>query len=477
MGFAIDVDSFEQHNVIRKDGRMRTRTGLHLLATPTAGTEYVGGFSLESPFSSEVYHYVFEQSTTTRAVTARVVTEEFFEVANLPIGVTAARPVITYGVANNQLIINSPSFSGPLYGLIGGGLVQAVKTESDNPETRALDLPPGHVTSWGGRIAIAAANSVLVSDGRLDPRTFTSAGELSFPGVVYDLFVGPDGALYVVTSADIYVVPADALALPMLSQSFIATIPGVYTSRPRNACAAAGAVLALGRDGLVFVTRSSQERVDLSPYEGKRYWTPSVQVEDYRQCTMFPATNGVVIGFGERRVWLDVDLRTGSRSYTWASFASPELAGVLRSREGDTLYLCRDQILARAGNVDQILVGTVDIRGVACGRIDVPADTSLPLRSVTVATDAVGQGTVSYIAGVASSVAVPSGPSDIIIGTTPWLNAPTYYGRDKRTVEHAVTTRTTDIQIEIGVEGGDRILDLGDLEPRGQGRTRRSRNA
>lgn len=475
---SFDIASSELHNVVVIDGETRTRRGLRLVGSVTTDRVFVGSFSVESPFSSEVWHYLFEQVSLSLEVFVRVVTEEQGLLFSMSLGVCPADPVVTYAVVNNQLMVNSPSFPCPYYGLIGGGLIPAVKTESDNPETGALDLPPGGCCAWGGRVVIWTANQLLVNAfnaGSPDIRTFIAPNVIPFPGTIYDAFVGPDGALYVFTSADAYVVPVDVISQAQIAQGFIATIPGVCTSAPRNACASSGSVLALSEDGLLFVTLANQERVDLAPYEGKRFFTPAVEVDDYRRgCAMLPTATGVVIGFGSRGYWLDVDLRNGYRSYTWFTGqpTRASLAGTLRSRDGATLYVTRSEIFMLAGNVDE---GDVLVTGVACGRIDIPADASLTARFITVATDAVGADTLAYMGGVSSTLAAPTIGVDTVIGTALWGASTSLYGRDKRTVAHGITTRTADVQAELGVRAGDRRVYFGDIEVRGQGRQRRTR--
>jgi hypothetical protein len=471
-----DVAAAELHNARRIDGETLTRPGLQTITTVTAGSVYCGGFTLESPFSSEVVHYVFEQNTTTLDVVVRVLTEECFELFNMDIGLCPPDPVISCAVVNNQLMLNSPGFPCPYYGLIGGGLIPAVKVESENPDTGALDIPPGHVTSWGGRIVIATANSILISApnaGSPDIRTFIPENVIPFPGTVYDLFQGPDGALYVFTSVDVYVVPVDTLAQAQIAQGFISSIPGVNTSSPRNACTSTGSILALGEDGLLFVTTGGVERVDLAPYEGKRFYTPAVESDDYRlDGEIFPTATGAVISFGARGFLLEVDLRNAFRSYTWLTSTKVQLVSVLTSRDGDSLFLLRDRLVMSAGNFD---FDGGAVRGVACGRISVPADSSVTTRTVTVSTDAVGANALAYMGGSSASAAVPTLGVDAVIGTATWSATAKYYGRERRTVQLPINTRTADVQCEMGVDAGNRRIDTGDLEVRGQGRARRSR--
>lgn len=240
------------------------RPSLQTLKTPTASTAYVAAFSIESPTTTEVFHYLFEQAAG-GTVTLRVTTEEFVELFNQALGIMPPAPVVTWGISLNQVMINSPSFSAPLYGIVGGGLVTATKTESSfassNPETQALTIPPGHIASFGDRLPIAQAHVLYFNDPTNDVRTYVGSNAIAFPGQIYDLFTGPDGALYLFTSQDAYVIPADALGHGQLIVPFISTIPGVGTSRPRNAATSNGVVACLSRRGLVMVD-GDREQID-----------------------------------------------------------------------------------------------------------------------------------------------------------------------------------------------------------------------
>ncbi len=207
----IDISKWEKQNVVKRGSDLYTRKGLVQVSTPTAGTLYVAGFTVESPFTTEPWHYLFEQATATGLVTLRVVTEEFVEVQNYSLGFMQNDPVITYAVQNGQLMVNSPSLPAPLYGLVGGGLVMAVKTPSLETDTTTLEIPNGHICTFGDRMPIAQGNIVFFNDPGSDPRTYVAENAQPFPGVIYDMVQGTDGALYVFTSKDVHVIPRDAL--------------------------------------------------------------------------------------------------------------------------------------------------------------------------------------------------------------------------------------------------------------------------
>jgi hypothetical protein len=122
----VDMSRWEKHNVVERDGALRTREGLVSIKTPTAGTVHVGSFSIESPFTGEVHQHLAERDTTTGVCTLRVFTEEFFELYSVNLGVVPPDVVITRAVTNNQVMVNGPALAVPLYGLAAGGLVAAL---------------------------------------------------------------------------------------------------------------------------------------------------------------------------------------------------------------------------------------------------------------------------------------------------------------------------------------------------------------
>lgn len=469
----IDPATFELHNLSLTDGKLRVRNALVSLTTPTSGTVFVQGFSLEAPSSSEVFHYLFEQSTTTHVVTMRMLTEEFETVFQHDLGVMQDNPCITYGVSLNQLMINSPSFSAPLYGLVGGGICTAVATStfaSDNPDQTAIAIPPGHITAFGDRLPIAQGNILYFNDPAVDPRTYVGANAVALPGQIHDIFTGPEGALYAFTSKDCYVIPADALGHGQIVQAFMSTIPGLNTSKPRNAAASNGVVACLARDGLVLVS-DGQKHLDLAPYKGARHWSPPVSVEDYRTAgQLFATSSGFLLGFGAQRdFYLRIDLRSRFRSYVHAS-TPLNLVGVLRGRDGEDLVILRDRIVQELGNAETV-------GAVACGRAEVPPAKRGVVRSITVASNNVGEATRTQVAGVVHEKDTPTKPTDVIVGQSTWENDGTVLlrGRTVRTTRHQMAVRTSDLSIEIGIDGCGAVLERCDLEIKGQALGRRDR--
>lgn len=478
MTVALDPKTAELHNLDVRDGRIAVRAGFASHATPQGSDVFVAGFTVENPRTTEPWHYLFEQNASTGALTLRVYTEEFTVMFSVSLGTVTVDPVITWAVMNDQLFINSPSFTVPLYGLVGSGLTPALKTATKNPELTAIDIPNGHVCAWKNRIVIANGRLLYINTGAVDTRTFISQNVISLSGEIYDIFEGPDGALYIFTSRDAYALPSDALSQSQLSIGFVDTIPGVQTARPRGAVVTAGLMLALCSDGLSIITRTSQTRLDVTPYEGPRARSAPIEVGDYRvEGQLFATANGALLSVpgAATPFVLNVDTRSAFRSYQWARAANPlRVVGTLRTRDGGTLYVTRARVLEPIGTLDPDGLAP---EGVACVRMGGKADEALGLRFLTISTDVAGQATRAFTAGVSSTITSPTLQRDPVIGTSLWSASLLYASRTARTVRHPFPgERQYDVLVEMGVDGAGRTLGVGDVEYVGQAPKRRSRS-
>ena len=473
----IDISNAELHNIVKRKGGLEVRKGLVSIKNATAGTRYVGGFSVESPFTAEVWHYLFEQNTTTLETTMRVYTEDFLEMFTQPLGALDANPVITHAVYNNQIMVNSPSFSSPLYGLVGGGIIPAVKTESLNPDTTALEIPQGHICSFGDRMPIAQGNVIYFNDPGVDPRTYVSQNALPLSGTVYDMFQGDDGALYVFTSAGVFYMAQDALGKGQRVDGFIGSIPGLQVTKPRNAAASNGVVAVLQRGGIVILGGKKQV-IDIAPYKGPRVWTKAVEIEDYRLSGEIHATaEGFIVAFrGINGFFLEFNLRDGYRSYVWpTSFTQKfNVVGCLRSAENDTIIIDEQEIFISQGNFDKINGSENSVEGIAAIQVDVPEGLESLVRHVVVGSNNIGLSVRATAGHAIPSTTCPSKATDTVIETSSWgyqIN-----GKRFRNTRLNLSERMTNIPLEIGIYGSTAQIELGvDVRTKGQGKRRGDR--
>lgn len=490
----VDISGWELHNIVKQpNGQLRTRRALASLKTPSAGTQFVAGFTVDSPSSTEPWHYLFEQSTTDGTTTLRVFTEEFLEMFNYPLGQLQQSPVITHAVQYGQIMIGSPAFSFTLYGQVGGGLTTAIKTPSINPDTTALDIPEGHVCAFGDRTVIARGNNAYINDppatqgANLDPRTFVAQNAVPLPGTILDIFQADDGALRIFTTAGAWKLPADALGAGAAPSGALQRIPGVDTMRPRNAVASNGQVFVLERDGVAalggstFLSPTQPTRLPIPVYDGSRFYSQVVAVDDLRLAAeLYPTADGFLVGFRARRGhYLNVNVKTGSFYYVTSVNSSFNVVGALRSRDGETMPVFADRVVVEtiSGRTDY---DGFTVRGVACGRIDLDGQRPEVRRVIVTAGNASG-GIGAYIGGapLMTLTTSPTLTGEAVIGTTLWNTAPTQrlLARRDRGVRLSFAARITDPQMEIVVADADRhISPLVDVIVNGQGRDREDKN-
>lgn len=472
------INNWEWHNLIRKNGEIFVRPGFFTVNSITGTTSYVGGFTVESPNTSEPWHYLFEQ-TDVGATTLRVFTEEFSEIFNLSLGVLPKRPVITHAVVNRQLMINSPAFSQPLYGLVGGGLIPAIKTASQNPDTTAIDIPTGHIAAFGDRMVIAQGSTLYFNDPGIDPRTFTAENTIAAPGTIYDLFQGPDGALYVFTSGEAMVIPQDALGKGQNVSGFVSTIPGLDILHPRNACVSNGVVAVLSADGVVLVNRG-MKHIPLTTYRGKRSFALPVTFDDAREYgELFATPGGFVVGFSDIGYFFDINLKQDYTSCNYvASFTSiaPQtplrLCGMLSGRGGETLLVAATRVfLSAPGFITDF--GNYTVKGMACGYAELGGEASAVLRYVMLTTDASSFSGDMQAGGTIAESDPDAAVGDIVIGTSVWGTSSYMRSRQPRTVRFEFNYRASQFPIEMRVAaGGARLGSTIDLKVVGQGRGR-----
>lgn len=472
----IDISNAELHNMVRRKNGLEVREALVSIKTPTAGTKYVGGFSVESSFTTEVWHHLFEQNTTTLETTMRVYTEDFLEMFTQDLGALDANPIITHAVYNNQVMVNSPSFSGPLYGLVGGGIIPAVKTESINPDTTALEIPQGHVCSFGDRMPIAQGNIVYFNDPGVDPRTYVAQNALPLSGTIYDMFQGDDGALYMFTSAGVFFMAQDALGKGQRVEGFIGSIPGLQTTKPRNAAASNGVVAVLQKTGIVILGGRTQT-IDIAPYKGPRYVAKTVDVDDYRiSGEIHPTAEGFIIAFrGQNGFFLDFNLRDGYRSYIWnpSSLTDYKVIGTLRSKENSTVIVCEDKVVMYCGNKEYLIPAKNGVRGVAAIEVDMPEGQEMLARHLVLSSDNIGQTVFARVGHKYVNDTCPAKPEDTTIGTTEWDALEKYNGRRLRSTRVSLAERMSNVAIEVALAGPRRRIEPGvDLQVKGQGRKR-----
>lgn len=481
----IDLKTWENHNLEIIAGQLSVRRALNDHLNIGSGSAFVGGFSIESPNTSEIFHYVFSQNTNTRMVTLFVYTEEYSTLYSYDVGQMQLGPIITYAVQNDQVQINSPSFAAPLYGIVGGGVKIAEKVESVNPSTLAINIPLGVCCTFADRIVIASGSRVYINDPGVEIRTFVADNAIYVPGTIYDIFQADQG-LYIFTTTGVFVMPPDAISQGQVAVPFIARVDAYNAFNLRNAAVSNGAIKALGKRGLVDI-KNDTEKV-LTSFYSKRSLTKTVGTSasgDYRYGKIFSTQIGFAISINKCICWIDIHNATPSYSSagstvpanlpaSWIYSSGNDdmtLVGILKSRDGFDLLLTTSKILELWGNAEYDGIGQVV--GVAAGQYVTPPEASPVIRYVTSMSDNVGLPQLVSVRDKISSQATPP-PSNAsnIVDVDVWSLAANYVGCEDRSRRHGFAVRTDDSSIEIAAQGGTCHLALGDVLYRGQGALR-----
>lgn len=472
----VDLSSWELHNIEVENRGLVVRRGLieHIAATDLqAGSVFVDGFSIEAQNTTEVYHYLFVQDVTTRAVTLYMTDDEYNIQFTYSIGVTPRHPVFTYALSKNFIMINSPHMHAPLFGVQCGGLIEAVKGTSLNPETTALTIPLGLVTSWGDRFVIAQGNLVFVSDPpdtlqsdvANDLQTFVKINAIDLPANIYRL-VETGGALLAVTSDGVYSIPTDALGQGQEVRPFIARTSTYGASDYRAAALSRGDVAVLTRRGMLHLGTGAE--VELADFGRARSLAEPVGAStsgDYRRGTIWPSEDGFWVSIGGKLCRVDE-----KRSiWIYASEPTP-LVGMLRSREGGDILMTPDRLLQQWGNVD--FTGD-DVVGVAVGGVKSDPSDSLVVRFITTAGDQAGGRQRASIRGQVRSATtrVPPGAGNVL-GTSLWSASSTYLAAQLRSARHAYAVRTDALDFEVAIDGSRTRIGDAAIETKGQGKRR-----
>lgn len=454
----VDLSGWEKHNIV-DDGAGGLMTRNVFANVLTLSGRCVGAFSIRSPTTTEVWHYVFTQNTTTNSVTLTVYNEELVALFTYPLGVINDSPVISYAIVRNQIMISSPSFSTSLYGLVGGGVMAAVKIASENPDTTALDVPVGHVCSFGDRVVIATGQVVSFSEPRatdVDIRCFPAVNQESLPGAVLDMFQGVDGALYMFTTAGIYTLPSDALGQGQQVVGYISRIPGLATMRPRNACPTPFGVAMLDESEVVLLNNG--RRIVIDTYDGQRALSKVVDVDDLRIFgELYPTQNGLLLGFRtSREFYVAVDLRTNTASFIYSTTAL-SLMGVLIDRDGWENHITSD-----VSGVNRILsqevTGSLEFDGATlpatlCGKLELGPAQRPMLRRVTPAYSLANAVVSGEVERKMDSVTATAN-NTTVIGTSTWANAGNCATRALKSARLTFNARSSNPSIEMQFSGG-----------------------
>lgn len=464
----------EYHNIFKNDSLgmfvRPSRTAHFTTHEFPAGTQkIIYGFSLESQNTTEVWHYIIFDSGILVCYN-----EEFQEIWRLSIAAESANGLpdasigsFTHAVSYNQFIINSEYLTGPIYGYVGGGAILASKVASINPDTTALELLPGGVATFGDRIVYSYYNQIFINDPGVDPRTIVAENAIAFEGKVLDMFqAGPQGNFYVITTESVYVLPADGLAGQQSYSGFISRIRNYEGTQLRNCGYSKGTIFGLVDNGVWDINNSIN--IEMIKYRRARKISNNVgNFLDFRYGRMYSYENGFIISLGGTSLLIDLvnKFSTWIYSYNLSSKGSEEIVGVLKTRDGKSIFASQNGVWEFSGNTavtnSSTMTATTDadysgqtVWGIACKQVETPPELSPVVRQIITSSDNHGRLIKTYIRKSEGSTTTPGALSGAVIGTDLWDTSGLLYGERKmRSVRHQRAVRGDSLDMEVAMQG------------------------
>lgn len=426
-----NVNQWSKLNVYPlQSGEFAARPGLRRIYTPDSGRYFVGGFSVLNPYTSEVWHYVFDiVSASTSSLRMRILDEDFVTWQEFYLGVNVDPRIITHAVVEGELLITSPDFD-TLWGLIGSGVIFAKKVASDNPATTAVSIPRGICTGWCNRVVVADGASLFISDpvsatgGTL--RTFVGQNQNQRPAPVFGIHEGAGGQLVALTSRGVYGLDSSAAAVGIVGSNGtdwrLLNHHESYTYA--SSCVVRGRVFALSKAGYLLVDVENNEEVSLDDVMAPRAYGPRIASDDYRPSRMLAGDEGPMVAYGDTLSVHAVadDVRSW---WTCAVDSTFRVRGTLRTADGKEMLLCEDGVYLPGGNVDggQLLSSeaATQPKAVLSGLVSLSPAANPTVREITYGAAVGGAGSVyAAIRGDAQTATPPADTRSLIIGTSSW---------------------------------------------------------
>lgn len=479
---AIDTRAWAKLNMYPlNSGELAVRPGLRRLYAPDGGRKFVGGFSVQNPYTPEVWHYIFDVLVGVAAdLRLRIVDEDFVTWQTFSLGVNADPRVITHAIVQEQGIIASPDFP-TLFFMVGSGAIFAKKVASDNVNTTAIEVPRGICCAWNNRVVIADGPSLFVSDpvatGGGDVRTYVNQNQNSRDGAVFGLHVSAGGALVALTSKGVFGLDGSATAVQIVGASNTAwtTLNHHESYTHASSCVIRGRVYALTRAGYMLVdTENDTEEVLDDPRLPRRYG-PRIASADWRTARMFAGDEGPYVADGDTLSAhsLADQVRSWWRCNVGSTFRA---RGTLRTEDGDEMLLCEDGVYVMHGNFDgtQLLASdtAAQPKGILCGLIPSSPKQNPTVRSVQAAAALGGVGSI-YMAvrgDIDSASSTPAADNrSLIIGTSSWgATGKRYQDAPLASIRAQFDLNTDEIALEVGADyPGTRLNVVVDVDMSG----------
>ncbi len=421
-------------------GDMAVRPGLRTYAAgtiPQSGYELAGAFSVANGYTGEVWHYTVECADAANTLVC-IYDESGTLIQRLSTGTDFKPETVSAAVTGDQIVIGMPGVP-TVWGLVGGHIEIATSVASVNPATTALDVPQGMAVSWAGRVVIADASALYVSDAYsasdapFAPRTFVAQNQQNPPGgAIYGLHVGAGGALVVCCDDGVYALPEDAAAAGQIALGYWRKLSDHQSTGYGRTCASGGRIYGLTRAGYRIVDEDGGAEFDLNEPAVPVVEKGRIAKPDFRTAArMVGGQLGPIVSLETREALHMHDVRRSVAS--WWTYSADENTttgtyeikpvGVLRSSDGWEMLACETGIICPFGNFDGDEDGTENaarVYGGLFGRTESPPELSPVVRHVTWANTSAGLSRVSVRATERTDATPQVG---VIIGTDSWSSS------------------------------------------------------
>lgn len=476
----IDISGWAARNMWPlPSGELAVRPGLRKVYSAASGRRLVGGFSLRSPSTLEMVHYVVDVATSGAAdCRIRVLDAEMNEFHQLAVG-NVEPEVVTRAVLQQQVLICSPHFP-TVWGFVGGPIAIAPKASSQSGVEDTIDMPRGLAVSWASsRAVIADGDTIFVSDPTtvLSPnalRSFAGSNATVLESPILGLHVSARGALIACTQSGAWALPASAAAIGRTVFGAWERITDYQATRFATTTKAAGRVWGLSAAGVVPADSAGTFELALDDPPIPRALVQRISANDYRAvCRIYEGHKGPIVSYPGLEAVCVVDIaREFASWWTWAdATADGRLVGVLQEDDGDDMLLTADGVYRVWGNFDgdEAISEAGTVTGVLAGLQPSPPDGSPVLRRVDVKSDTGGLLRLGF--GGTAQTEQPAQAGSVLAAAvwgTGTINTPALASK-----RFHLADRTDQIAFEVGCDNPLSRLDAQlSLEVRGPGARR-----
>ena len=505
----VDITQWDLRNMWKnQSNELITRPGYDELclikADGSTGANLIprAGFSVKSQFVDSIQHYVLVGRQDTGTLELRILNENMDVDAPrqiLQMGSDRRIRALGYAVIGGEIVIAGPDIP-TLWGYTGSGIAVAKKQNTINVTMETMGIPQGLCTAWADRCVIAVREAIFISDPYA-PRTYTTTGFITMPGVVYGLHASPDGSLTIVTADGVYSLSAQSAATGAGISGSIEKLSNYQASDYNQSALTPHGLYGLSQRGVKRIDVDSSPEMTLSDKSYVRSLSDMISYPDYRSGSLYRTSSGLAVTVGTMDADDDthyeggvcmIDFDGGIKSW-WTMESMRRMVGVMHEREGDDVFLMTQRAsLATlfAGfykfHLDRDnLPGNQEYYGSMSGLVPNNPETSPVVRAVYMKADNGGNLVKVAVRGEyrkknGTNQQIITDPNGVIVGSAAspqdiWTNDPAGKRVKTRELESnrfQFAKRTDDISIEVAAQSGRVRVGSVDMETAGYGSRR-----